>query len=386
MIFCKRLSLYTLVALFSCTASAASPSNMPTATSGSASTKTALPTNKKVTLAAQQHSNKAHGNKGAKSKSKTKSDRFGDRRDVQIWIWDMHLKHGFSANDLKALFRTVSPEPKIIQAISKPFEEVTWNKYRERFVNDVRAKEGVQFWKENAAALKKAEEQYGVPAEVIVAIIGVETNYGKNKGSYPVLQSLATLAFDYPPRAAFFKKELEQFLLLTREEKLDPKTIYGSYAGAMGTPQFIPSSYREYAVDFTGKGKRDLINNTDDAIGSVANYFKMHGWQAGEPVAYMAQGYGSEYERLATTNPKDPKPKISLGEFAQFNILPKDKNALKNKDRLAAFLILKTDDKPEYWLALQNFYAITRYNHSVNYAMAVHQLSQRIRELHNQQS
>lgn len=323
-----------------------------------------------------------HSKSSKASSSKTKSNRFGDRRDVQIWIWDMHVKHNFDANALKALFRTVSPEPKIIQAISKPFEAVTWGKYREQFVNDARAKAGVQFWNDNAAALKKAEALYGIPPEVIVAIIGVETNYGKNKGSYPVLQSLATLAFDYPPRAAFFKKELEQFLLLTRDEKLDPKTIVGSYAGAMGTPQFMPSSYREYAVDFTGKGKRDLINNTDDAIGSVGNYFKMHGWQPNEPVAYMAQGYGSEYERLASTSQKDPKPKLALGEYAQFNILPKDKKALDNKNRLAAFIILQNNDGQEQWLTLQNFYVITRYNHSVNYAMAVHQLSNRIRELH----
>lgn len=320
-------------------------------------------------------------------KAKTKSNRFGDRRDVQIFIWDMHVKYNFDVEALKTLFRSISPEPKIIQAISKPFEEVSWDKYRNRFVTDERAKAGVQFWKENEAILRKAEQNFGVPPEIVVAILGVETYYGQMPGNYLVLQALATLAFDYPPRAAFFKKELEEFLLLTREEKLDPKSIYGSYAGAMGTPQFIPSSYRQYAVDFSGKGTRDLIHDTPDAIGSVANYFKAHGWQMHEPVAYPANVYGSEYQRLANTSTKDPKPKITLGEFAQFNIVPKDKNALKNKNRSAAFIILNANsDTPENWLTLQNFYVITRYNHSVNYAMAVYQLSQRIRALHDAHS
>lgn len=326
-----------------------------------------------------------------KGKSNASSDKipnnFGDRREVQVFIWNMHTQYGFDVQKLKTLFRSYAPDPKVIQAISKPYEAVSWDKYRERFVNDTRAKAGVQFWKQNADVLKRAQAEYGIPPEIIVAIIGVETYYGQITGNFPVVQALATLAFDYPPRANFFKKELEQFLLLTRDENLDPKTIYGSYAGAMGTPQFIPSSYRQYAVDFTGSGTRDLINNVPDAIGSVANYFKMHGWQTGNPVAYPANAYGSEFERLASTNQKDPKPKLTLGEYAQFNILPKDKEALNaNKNLPANFMILNSDsDNPEPWLTLQNFYVITRYNHSVNYAMAVFQLSQRIRELYSKQ-
>jgi len=386
MSFYKHLTIFIVLGLFNCH-SMANPTIEPTILpNANPSNETRLESQINVAQvegksSQTQIASNTPSRKTSK-KGKTKSERFGDRRDVQIWIWDMHVKNNFSAQELKTLFRTISHDQKVIEAISKPFEEVPWNKYRERFVNDARAKAGVQFWNANEAALKKAQAEYGVPPEVIVAIIGVETNYGQNRGNFLVLQALATLAFDYPPRSPFFKKELEQFLLLTREEKLDPRSIYGSYAGAMGLPQFMPSSYREFAVDFTGNGKRDLINNTDDAIGSVANYFKMHGWIPNEPVAYLAQGYGSEFERLATTNQKDPKPKLSLGELAKFNIVPKDKNALKNKDRLAAFIMLPTDDKPELWLALQNFYAITRYNHSVNYAMAVHQLSQRIRELH----
>lgn len=321
----------------------------------------------------------------AKDKTKTKSGMMGDRRDVQIFIWDMHVKYNFDVAELKKVFRTFPSDPKVIQAISKPFEEVTWAKYRDRFVTDDRAKAGVKFWKENEAALKRAETEFGIPPEIIVAILGVETFYGQTKGNFLVVQSLATLAFDYPPRSKFFKSELEQFLLLVREEKLDPLKIFGSYAGAMGKPQFIPSSYRQYAVDFTGNGSKDLMNNNDDAIGSVGNYFKMHGWQENQPVAYLANAYGSEYQRLASNNLKDPKPKISLAEFSQFNILPKDKNAMKNKDRPATFIILKDEkDNPEHWLTLQNFYVITRYNHSVNYAMAVYQLSQKIRKFYDQ--
>ncbi len=320
----------------------------------------------------------------SKNTKRLSSERkFSDRREVQQFIWDLYVKHKLNIQHLKQLLK-ISPDPKVIQAISKPYEEVAWPQYRERFVSDERAKAGVDFWKTNAAALKKAETEFGIPAEVIVAIIGVETYYGRNTGNFLVVQALATLAFDYPPRAPYFKSELEQFFLLINEEKLDGKTILGSYAGAMGLPQFMPSSYRRYAIDFSGDGKRDLIHNTTDAIGSVANYFKEHGWISGQPVAYPAQVYGLEYQRLANTNMKDPLPKLTLDAYSRFNIQPKDKNGLKtHKDAKASFIMLKSDDNnPELWLTLQNFYVITRYNHSVNYAMAVYQLSQRIRELY----
>lgn len=325
---------------------------------------------------------------GGHPKSKTtkaqSSDRkFSDRKEVQQFIWDLYVKHKLNIQQLKQLLK-ISPDPKVIQLISKPFEEVFWPQYREKFVTEERAKAGVDFWKANEAALKRAEAEYGVPAEIIVAIIGVETYYGRNTGNFLVVQALATLAFNYPPRATFFRNELEQFFLLINEEKLDGKTVLGSYAGAMGLPQFMPSSYRRYAVDFSGHGKRDLIHSTTDAIGSVANYFSEHGWKSGQPVAYPAQVYGSEYQRLANTNMKDPQPKLTLEAYSRFNIQPKDKNGLKlNKDAKASFIMLKSNDpNPELWLTLQNFYVITRYNHSVNYAMAVYQLSQRIRELH----
>lgn len=323
------------------------------------------------------------GYQSKKMKGASSERKFSDRKEVQQFIWDLYVKHKLNIQQLKQLLR-ISPDPKVIQAMSKPFEEVTWPQYRDRFVTDERANAGVKFWRANQEALKKAEAEYGVPPEMIAAIIGVETYYGRNTGNFLVVQALATLAFNYPPRAQFFRNELEQFFLLINEEKLDGKTILGSYAGAMGLPQFMPSSYRRYGVDFAGHGKRDLIHNTTDAIGSVANYFSEHGWIPGQPVAYPAQVFGNEYERLANTNMKDPQPKLTLDAYSRFNIQPKDKNGLKNhKDAKAAFVMLKSNDpNPELWLTLQNFYVITRYNHSVNYAMAVYQLSQRIRDLY----
>lgn len=358
-------------------------------TGGAASTDAAANTSAAIGSTAATKTAGAPATKGYQSKSKgikgTSSERkFSDRKEVQQFIWDLYVKHKLNIQQLKQLLK-ISPDPKVIQAISKPFEEVTWPQYRDRFVTDERANAGVKFWKANQEALKRAETEYGVPPEMIVAIIGVETYYGRNTGNFLVLQALATLAFNYPPRAPFFRNELEQFFLLINEEKLDGKTILGSYAGAMGLPQFMPSSYRRYAVDFAGHGKRDLIHNTTDAIGSVANYFSEHGWIPSQPVAYPAQVFGSEYQRLANTNTKDPQPKLTLEAYSRFNIQPKDKNGLKiNKDAKAAFIMLKSNDynNPELWLTLQNFYVITRYNHSVNYAMAVYQLSQRIRDLY----
>jgi len=318
----------------------------------------------------------AHG----AQKSKVPCQRFADRQAVKQFIWDMHVKHKFNVREYHKLFGSIQSNPKVIQAISKPFEAVSWEKYQKTFVTDERARAGLEFWKANEAALKKAEAHFGVPAEIIVAIIGVETRYGHNRGNFPVLQTLATLAFDYPPRAQFFRKELESFLLLVKEEALHPTKTLGSYAGAMGIPQFIPSSYRRYAVDFTGNGRRDLIHNPTDAIGSVANYFRENGWEPNQPIAFPAQVFGSEYQRLANTNANNPKPRLTLGEYARFNIQPKGIQTLPAIKHLKASFNILNEKKAdsEYWLTLQNFYVITRYNHSVNYAMAVYQLSQRI--------
>lgn len=222
--------------------------------------------------------------------------------------------------------------------------------------------------KQHHETLKRAEDEFGIPAEIITAIIGVETYYGRQSGKTQVFDSLVTLGFDYPPRSRFFLSELEQFLLLSREENVGVSDIRGSYAGAMGMPQFISSSYRHYAVDFDGDGKRDLWNNTEDVIGSVANYFKVHGWKAGGQVVVPARVNGQIEE---TRNKL--KPHTSISDLAGNGVFPK---TAVDDDAKATVISLKGKRGKEYWLGLDNFYVITRYNHSALYAMAVYQLSQ----------
>ena len=237
------------------------------------------------------------------------------------------------------------------------------------FLTDARVARGVDFWRQHEAVLARAEQEYGVPAQVIVSIIGVETFYGRNTGSFRVIDALSTLGFDYPPRAEFFRKELREFLLLTREEQVDPLTLKGSYAGAMGLPQFMPSSFRAYAVDFDGDGHINIWSNPDDAIGSVASYFKRHGWVAGEPVVIRADVTGDRADEGLT---QGIEPVKTVGELRALGWSSHD--ALRDDMPVTAFR-LEGADGPEYWMGLKNFYAITRYNRSVMYAMAVHQLS-----------
>ena len=232
---------------------------------------------------------------------------------------------------------------------------------------------GVDFWRANSAILKKAEQAYGVDAAMIVAIIGVETRYGANTGSYRVIDALSTLAFEYPPRAKFFRSELEQFLILAREEELDLREAKGSYAGAMGYGQFIPSSYRSYAVDFDADGSRDLWVSLEDIIGSVANYFQHHGWKLGQPVASRVSGKATIPESLVSS---DLKPAKTAADFAAAGI---SSNPKMRKEQRVALLQLEQRNGPEYWLTTDNFYTITRYNRSPLYAMAVFQLSEAIR-------
>ena len=294
--------------------------------------------------------------------------------EVGSFIAEMVEKHGFEQAYLEGLFRDVEIKDSILKAISRPAEAKPWYEYRPIFLKESRIKGGVKFWKRNAATLKRAEEQYGVPAEIIVAIIGVETRFGSNTGSYRVLDSLSTLAFAYPPRAKFFRSELEHFLLMSREEGMNPLKLKGSYAGAMGAPQFISSSYRHYAIDFDGDGQRDLINNMEDAIGSVANYFKRHGWKNGDEIAFRATVRGKRYSEIVE---QGYKPNTALGQFHAHGIsVP----AKLGDDTQAALLELQTGHSHEYWVALKNFYVITRYNHSPLYAMAVYQLAEEIKK------
>src|SRR5690606_22983633 len=233
-----------------------------------------------------------------------------------------------------------------------------------------RVDKGLEFWAKNQEALQRAEQEYGVPAEFIVAIIGVETIYGGNTGSYRVIDALSTLAFDYPPRAPFFRQQLKEYLLLTREEQVDPLSLKGSYAGAMGLPQFMPSSFRAYAVDFDGDGHINIWSNPTDAIGSVASYFKRHGWQAGGQVASRVEVSGARVEAGLTQGRAPVKNVAALREVGWTS-----QDALVEDLPVTAFR-LEGAEGDEYWFGLPNFFAITRYNRSVMYAMAVNQLAE----------
>ncbi len=294
---------------------------------------------------------------------------------VEAFIQRMSNTHGFDAAELRKVLGQARIRQDIIDRMNKPAERtLNWGQYRKIFLKDKRIAQGAAFWKRNQAALEKAEQTYGVPPQYIVAIIGVETFYGRIAGKDRVLDALYTLAFHYPKRSTFFTSELEKYLILTREEGLDPAKPLGSYAGAMGLGQFMPSSYLAYAVDFDGDGKRDIWNNETDAIGSVANYFARHGWKVGQPVTTPVSGVKDIHQKFLDAG---LKPRFTLGQLrkAGLSLDP----ALG--DNLATALVkLVTDKGPEYWAGLNNFYVITRYNHSELYAMAVYQLGERIRE------
>ena len=298
-----------------------------------------------------------------------------DKQDMQRFIDEMARQHKFERNELEALLGNAKIHQSILDAISRPAEAKPWYKYKTIFLILSRIKGGIKFWNDNALTLKKASQKYGVPAEYMVAIIGVETRYGRHKGSFPVIDSLATLAFAYPPRSEFFRGELKEFLLMTREEKIDPSKQMGSYAGAMGMPQFISSSFRNYAIDFDKDGFRDLWNNPADAIGSVANYFKRHGWEKGQPVVAEVKTQGKRYKHLLG---RELKPEYTYSSLKKYGVRFKKKYPTTLKGTL---LELDSGTKqPEYWVGWQNFYVISRYNHSAHYSMAVYQLAQEIRK------
>ena len=295
-----------------------------------------------------------------------------DNPDIKLFIQEMVDRHGFEANQLTELFAQARTQPGIIEAISRPAEAKPWYEYRRIFLTPERIDGGIAYWNSNEKILAKASEQYGVDPQIIIAIIGVETRYGRNHGSYRVLDSLSTLAFGYPPRQEFFRAELEQFLLLGREEKVDMLSALGSYAGAMGQGQFIPSSYRRYAVDFDGDNHRDLWNSTADIIGSIANYLHLHGWEPGEPVVGPARIHGDRYRILLG---QGLQPNMSVAKLRQYGVEPL--TDVPNQ-RLGTLVELENRTGNEYWLGVNNFYVITRYNHSALYAMAVYQLAQEI--------
>lgn len=298
-----------------------------------------------------------------------------EQKNIAAFIDKMVVEHNFDREALSAVLAKANVKQNIVDKISTPAERsLTWGEYRKIFITKARINAGAAFWRENKPMLERIALETGVPVEMLVGIIGVETYYGRITGKDRVIDALATLAFQYPPRSKFFTKELREFLILAREEELDPTVPTGSYAGAMGRPQFMPSSFRAYAVDSTGDGKRDIWNNWADVSGSIANYFLKHGWKSGEEVATQATLGG-------TWSGAVPKPKNSLKTSDNVDSLSK-KGVLFATDLgakgTAALLTYEGDEGIEHWVGFHNFFVITKYNHSVMYALAVYQLGQHI--------
>ncbi|WP_024299916.1 lytic murein transglycosylase B [Methylomicrobium lacus] len=292
------------------------------------------------------------------------------QREKSAFIDTMVAKHRFGEDELADVFGQVKINDDVLKKIAAPAEAMPWHKYRKIFLTEARIKEGAAFWRQHAETLKQVSEQYGVAPEIIVAILGVETLYGRRPGSYRVIDALSTLAFNYPPRSRYFTGELEQFLLLCREEKINPLQPQGSYAGAMGMPQFMPSSFRSFAADFDQDGNRDLWHDPKDAIASVANYFRAHGWVKNQPVAVQVFTKNGSYKALLNNK---FKANLRIGELESGRVEFSRPLPLDSK---VNFLALEQEHGDELWAVLDNFYVITRYNHSSLYAMAVYQLSQ----------
>jgi len=293
--------------------------------------------------------------------------------DVKSFIDSMVSEHSYDRETLEGVLLQAETKESILEAIAKPAERrLEWHEYRDIFLTDKRIKAGADFWRENSEELQRISNETGVSVEILVGIIGVETYFGRITGSYRVLDALSTLAFEYPPRSKFFRGELEQFLLLVREEGMNATDATGSYAGAMGRPQFMPSSFRAYAVDSSDDGKRDIWDNWTDVMGSIANYFVRHGWRKDNEVVVQAslsdQWQGELPEN--TLKPEETVTSLSHQGVLFSTELPGD-----NKSHL---LTLQGDDGEEHWVGFHNFFVITRYNRSVMYALAVHQLGQEI--------
>lgn len=305
---------------------------------------------------------------------------YAGRADVQAFVAEMQARHGIDAESLTALFEKTAPLPAVLKAIQPPADPRvrSWRTYRNRFIEPRRIAAGLAFWDKHPATLAKAEALTGVPAELIVSIIGIETFYGRHLGRFETFAALTTLAFDYPPRADLFRRELEALLLLARENGEPPTRYRGSFAGAIGLPQFLPSSIRAYAVDFDKRAGIDLTGSPTDAIGSVANFLKEHGWEAGGPVT-LKVGVGGTAQGAThdTLIAEGIRPVRRPAEMTTFGVeIPAEA-----PDAPAALIDLVTPDaETEYWLGYQNFFVITRYNRSSFYAMAVWQFAQTLKE------
>lgn len=302
---------------------------------------------------------------------------FREYEQLASLIASLEADYVYGPGELEAIFDQVARDERVLNLIARPAERTRqWHEYRPLFVNTERLRKGATFSRQHAETLARAESTYGVPAWMITSIIGVETTYGGNKGRNRVIDALATLGFDYPPRAPFFYKELRAFLVLAKEEGLDPLNTWGSYAGAMGFPQFMPSSWQRLAVDFDGDGRRDLINNPVDAIGSVAHYFQQNGWQPGAVVALPAKKLKDDIDLDALTT-RELRTVTTLGELEAAGIVSAEPSGFAATTPVSALRLQGTNGE-ELWLAFENFYVITRYNRSILYAMAVWQLAQEL--------
>lgn len=301
---------------------------------------------------------------------------------------DKLVDQGLDRARLEKLLDDAERKDSILEAIARPAEKrLNWGEYKQIFIQPGRIRQGEQFWTEHAELLKRAEAEFGVSRYIIMAILGVETRYGRHTGSYRVLDALATLGFDYPPRASFFRKQLRAFLLMEEEAGIDAGSLKGSYAGAMGYPQFIPTSYRAYAVDFDDDGKTDLVHSVADAVGSVGNYFAEHGWRDGLAVAARARVSDNGYDNVFS---REMKPSMTLAELRQHKVTPVPCEGAEIPtphcfqqlpgDTEVAPLRLEGEHGAEFWLGTRNFYVITRYNQSPLYALAVYQLARALEQ------
>lgn len=304
----------------------------------------------------------------------TDSSGYLGRKDVNAFIDELVAKDNFSRQELKRILGKAQRSERALELISRPAEgTLEWKDYRKIFITRERIARGVAFWKKNADTLSRVEKELGVPAQVIVAIIGVETYYGRQTGGFKVLDALTTLGFDFPRRGEFFRKELKNFLMLVREQNLNVDELTGSYAGAMGIPQFMPSSYRAYAVDYTGDKQANIWQSDEDAIASVANYLKLHGWRKDKAVAAKARVTGNQFDKVLSSGlkPDQKLGSVQKSGWSTLNVIPPSSRVLAMKHEGVS--------GAEYWLGLHNFYVITRYNRSQMYALAVHQLAREVK-------
>lgn len=299
---------------------------------------------------------------------------YADRADVQAFIDELSRDYGFERQQLVSLFSQVTPRPNILAILDRPSTSRPYYEFRPNFVNAERIRSGVYFWREHRELIAAVADRYQVDPEYLVAVLGAETMWGRNTGSFRVMDALSTIAFDYPRRAEYFRKELREFLILAREDGFDPLSLKGSYAGAMGMPQFMPSSFRAYAADWDDDKRHDIWTNPGDTLASVANYFRAHGWHRGAPLVLMAEVSGEAHQPLA-----DDKFNLHyrVSQLADYGVHAVDQ---VEGDPLAVLAPLETaPGVTHYWLGLQNFYTLTRYNRSTLYAMAVHEMAGAIR-------